>query len=175
MLMITMFFVCLSVAAKKAPEQGVFAKMGVPQVVTDLVIGGSIGAIAKTAMAPVERVKLLLQTMDSNPDVISGKVQPYKGDAHREQHQAHDRDTDTVTHTDMQTVKAHSNITSLNHQSSLHLIVFSACWPTYAVLITSTRLADIAIKTDTPTPLTTTCTASLLIWVWYVCSHVFLI
>jgi len=30
-------------------------------------------------MAPVERVKLLLQTMDSNPDIVSGKVQPYKG------------------------------------------------------------------------------------------------
>lgn len=65
--------------SKTPKEQAFFAKMGVPQVVTDLVIGGSIGAIAKTAMAPVERVKLLLQTMDSNPDVISGKVQPYKG------------------------------------------------------------------------------------------------
>jgi solute carrier family 25 (adenine nucleotide translocator) protein 4/5/6/31 len=30
-------------------------------------------------MAPVERVKLLLQTMDSNPDVISGKVARYTG------------------------------------------------------------------------------------------------
>ena len=30
-------------------------------------------------MAPVERVKLLLQTQDSNPDVISGKVEKYKG------------------------------------------------------------------------------------------------
>lgn len=66
-------------AKKGEKEQSVFAKMGVPQVITDLIIGGSIGAIAKTAMAPVERVKLLLQTMDSNPDVISGKVQPYKG------------------------------------------------------------------------------------------------
>lgn len=66
-------------AQKPKKELGVFAKMGVPQVITDLVIGGSIGAIAKTAMAPVERVKLLLQTMDSNPDVISGKVKPYTG------------------------------------------------------------------------------------------------
>jgi len=48
-------------------------------MMTDLVIGGSIGAIAKTVMAPVERVKLLLQTMDSNPDIVSGKVAPYKG------------------------------------------------------------------------------------------------
>lgn len=49
------------------------------QLATDLVIGGSIGAISKTIMAPVERVKLLLQTMDSNPDVISGKVKRYDG------------------------------------------------------------------------------------------------
>ena len=54
-------------------------KSGAQQLMSDIFIGGSIGAIAKTAMAPVERVKLLLQTMDSNPDVISGKVQPYKG------------------------------------------------------------------------------------------------
>lgn len=54
-------------------------KSGVSQLLSDIFIGGSIGALAKTAMAPVERIKLLLQTMDSNPDVISGKVQPYKG------------------------------------------------------------------------------------------------
>merc|ERR1712217_544476 len=30
-----------------------------------------------TAMSPIERVKLLMQTQDSNPDVISGKVQRY--------------------------------------------------------------------------------------------------
>jgi solute carrier family 25 (adenine nucleotide translocator) protein 4/5/6/31 len=61
-------------------EEGKKAKKsGLAQLGTDIFIGGSIGAVAKTAMAPVERVKLLLQTMDSNPDVISGKVQPYKG------------------------------------------------------------------------------------------------
>jgi solute carrier family 25 (adenine nucleotide translocator) protein 4/5/6/31 len=54
-------------------------KSKVEQLGTDLVIGGSIGAVAKTVMAPVERVKLLLQTMDSNPDVISGKVARYNG------------------------------------------------------------------------------------------------
>jgi len=48
------------------------------QLASDLVIGGSIGAVAKTVMAPVERVKLLMQTQDSNPDVLSGKVQRYK-------------------------------------------------------------------------------------------------
>lgn len=49
------------------------------QLMNDILIGGAIGAVAKTAMAPVERVKLLLQTMDSNPDVVSGKVKPYSG------------------------------------------------------------------------------------------------
>jgi len=48
------------------------------QLASDLLIGGSIGAISKTIMAPVERVKLLMQTQDSNPAVISGQVQRYK-------------------------------------------------------------------------------------------------
>jgi len=46
---------------------------------SDLLLGGSIGAVSKTVMAPVERVKLLMQTQDSNPDVLSGKVQRYSG------------------------------------------------------------------------------------------------
>ncbi len=54
-------------------------KSKLEQLGSDLFIGGSIGAISKTIMAPVERVKLLLQTMDSNPDVVSGKVERYKG------------------------------------------------------------------------------------------------
>jgi len=52
---------------------------GIVPLLRDLVIGGTIGAISKTVMAPVERVKLLLQTQDSNPDILSGKVQRYKG------------------------------------------------------------------------------------------------
>jgi len=49
------------------------------QLASDLVVGGSIGAVAKTVMAPVERVKLLMQTQDSNPKVISGEVPRYSG------------------------------------------------------------------------------------------------
>lgn len=49
------------------------------QLASDLVVGGSIGAVAKTVMAPVERVKLLMQTQDSNPKVISGEVPRYTG------------------------------------------------------------------------------------------------
>lgn len=54
-------------------------KGGVQQVMTDLLVGGISGAVTKTAMSPIERVKLLMQTQDSNPDVISGKVQRYTG------------------------------------------------------------------------------------------------
>lgn len=63
-------------------------KSGAQQMLQDLFIGGSVGAIAKTAMAPVERVKLLMQTQDSNPDVISGKVERYKsiGDCFKRVH-----------------------------------------------------------------------------------------
>lgn len=54
-------------------------KKGSPTFARDLALGGAIGAISKTIMSPVERVKILMQTMDSNPDVISGKVKPYTG------------------------------------------------------------------------------------------------
>lgn len=54
-------------------------KSVVMQLASDLLIGGSVGAVAKTVMAPIERIKLLLQTMESNPDIISGKIEPYKG------------------------------------------------------------------------------------------------
>ena len=40
----------------------------------DFALGGISAAISKTATAPIERVKLLLQTQDTNPDIIkSGK------------------------------------------------------------------------------------------------------
>jgi solute carrier family 25 (adenine nucleotide translocator) protein 4/5/6/31 len=52
---------------------------GIQQVLSDLAVGGISGAITKTAMSPIERVKILMQTQDSNPDVISGKVERYKG------------------------------------------------------------------------------------------------
>ncbi len=42
--------------------------------VIDLAAGGGAGAISKTAVAPIERVKLLLQTQDSNPKIKSGEV-----------------------------------------------------------------------------------------------------
>jgi len=46
---------------------------------TDLAAGGVAGAVSKTAVAPIERVKLLLQTQDSNPKIKSGEVPRYTG------------------------------------------------------------------------------------------------
>jgi len=42
-------------------------------------LGGLSASVAKTATAPLERVKLVIQTSASNPKVISGEVEPYKG------------------------------------------------------------------------------------------------
>jgi len=50
---------------------------------TDFIInflaGGISGAVAKTATAPIERVKLIIQTQDANPKIISGEVPRYTG------------------------------------------------------------------------------------------------
>jgi len=45
----------------------------------DFAAGGISGAIAKTATAPIERVKLIIQTQDANPLIKSGEVARYKG------------------------------------------------------------------------------------------------
>lgn len=45
----------------------------------DLAAGGVAGGISKTAVAPIERVKLILQTQDSNPRIKSGEIPPYTG------------------------------------------------------------------------------------------------
>jgi len=55
------------------------AEAGVMGFVTDFAIGGVSGAIAKTGTAPIERVKLIIQTQDSNPKIRSGEVPRYTG------------------------------------------------------------------------------------------------
>jgi solute carrier family 25 (adenine nucleotide translocator) protein 4/5/6/31 len=45
----------------------------------DFALGGVSGAIAKTCTAPIERVKLIIQTQDANPRIISGEVPRYTG------------------------------------------------------------------------------------------------
>jgi len=45
----------------------------------DFSLGGTAGAIAKTCTAPIERVKLIIQTQDANPRIRSGEVPRYTG------------------------------------------------------------------------------------------------
>jgi solute carrier family 25 (adenine nucleotide translocator) protein 4/5/6/31 len=45
----------------------------------DFLAGGVSGAVAKTMTAPIERVKLLIQTQDANPKIRSGEVARYTG------------------------------------------------------------------------------------------------
>merc|ERR1712070_51221 len=45
----------------------------------DFCLGGVSGAFAKTLTAPIERVKLVIQTQDANPKIKSGEVPRYTG------------------------------------------------------------------------------------------------
>ncbi len=45
----------------------------------DWLSGGVAGCVAKTATAPIERVKLLIQTQAANPRIVSGEVEAYSG------------------------------------------------------------------------------------------------
>jgi solute carrier family 25 (adenine nucleotide translocator) protein 4/5/6/31 len=49
------------------------------EFIVNFLAGGVSGAVAKTATAPIERVKLLIQTQDANPKIISGEVARYTG------------------------------------------------------------------------------------------------
>lgn len=54
-------------------------KKGETNLLVDLVAGGTSGAVSKTITAPIERVKLIIQTQDSNPLIRSGEVPRYTG------------------------------------------------------------------------------------------------
>jgi len=56
---------------KKAFDPLSFAK--------DLLAGGISGTVSKTITAPIERVKLIIQTQDANPKIKSGEVARYTG------------------------------------------------------------------------------------------------
>jgi len=45
----------------------------------DFTLGGVSGAVAKTITAPIERIKLVIQTQDANPKIRSGEVARYTG------------------------------------------------------------------------------------------------
>jgi len=51
----------------------------VTRFLADFAAGGISGAVAKTATAPIERVKLIIQTQDANPLIKSGQVARYTG------------------------------------------------------------------------------------------------
>lgn len=58
---------------KKAPSNPTY------KFLADLAAGGVAGGVSKTAVAPIERVKLILQTQDSNPKIKSGEMPRYTG------------------------------------------------------------------------------------------------
>jgi len=50
-----------------------------PSPLVNLAAGGISGAVSKTLTAPLEKVKLAIQTQDSNPRIISGEMKRYTG------------------------------------------------------------------------------------------------
>jgi solute carrier family 25 (adenine nucleotide translocator) protein 4/5/6/31 len=60
-------------------NQNVVATKKQENFLVNFAIGGASGAFAKTCTAPIERVKLIIQTQDANPKIISGEVARYTG------------------------------------------------------------------------------------------------
>lgn len=54
-------------------------ELTVTDFLKDFAAGGVSGAISKTITAPIERVKLVIQTQDANPRIKSGEVPRYTG------------------------------------------------------------------------------------------------
>jgi solute carrier family 25 (adenine nucleotide translocator) protein 4/5/6/31 len=54
-------------------------EVSVVDVLKDWLAGGIAAGISKTVVAPIERVKLLIQTQDANPRIMSGEVPRYTG------------------------------------------------------------------------------------------------
>ena len=65
-------------AAAAAPAPVLAAKKE-GNFVVDFLAGGVSATVSKTAVAPIERVKMLIQTQDANPRIISGEIPRYTG------------------------------------------------------------------------------------------------
>lgn len=65
----------MSAPAKKEVKES----PGIGKFLIDFSAGGVSGAISKTVTAPIERVKLVIQTQDANPRIRSGEVPRYTG------------------------------------------------------------------------------------------------
>ncbi len=66
-------------AAKQSAAPAPVAADAGRDFVINFLAGGISGAVAKTMTAPIERVKLIIQTQDSNPRIRSGEVKRYTG------------------------------------------------------------------------------------------------
>merc|ERR1711970_346714 len=62
-----------------ATELTMPSKGGFTDFLIDFLAGGVSGAVSKTLTAPIERVKLVIQTQDANPKIKSGEVPRYTG------------------------------------------------------------------------------------------------
>merc|ERR1711871_1498170 len=62
-----------------ATELTMPSKGGFTDFLIDFLAGGISGAVPKTITAPIERVKLVIQTQDANPKIKSGEVPRYTG------------------------------------------------------------------------------------------------
>lgn len=63
----------MAAAAPPKKQKASFAE----QLAKDFLAGGISGTVSKTITAPIERVKLIIQTQDANPKIISGEVKRY--------------------------------------------------------------------------------------------------
>jgi solute carrier family 25 (adenine nucleotide translocator) protein 4/5/6/31 len=64
-------------APVKAATPAPAGKKGNPHFLRDFLVGGVAAAVSKTAVAPIERVKILLQVQDASQQIKAGKK--YKG------------------------------------------------------------------------------------------------
>lgn len=75
--LVTLFF--LTPTTNKHPVAKMASGKKESNFMVDFALGGVSGAIAKTCTAPIERVKLIMQTQDANPRIKSGEVARYTG------------------------------------------------------------------------------------------------